>query len=963
MKCKLLFGLFGLVCAQMAWAQPGEFYENNGSVLCPPEIPPNIDAINFVNRGYFIINFTNEPPMWNPPATVPPFETQNTLHYTNANGAFMSCNQGFRMETFNQQTGRRPAATLFNAGTINCGTAETTNLFFGGVRFLAKATNIVSPGAVNMGYQSLFSLEGGSVNLTRGSVNMEQTGYSSISGFTFFSAGILDGYWGTGTNIINPAFEFETLPPWTPLHGVTNRNYQRFFQRLIQTNGLAYVSDLTVGSNRTVRAVFLKNTNSAFNVNVYFPIGATAVEWSWLGADAAGMPTNQNLYLFDYFGYYTNFYVVPNGVAGSRLTFIPWNYSFYSLQGQPLSLGQPALPSQPLGVFNSFTTTNQYSAYQALFEPTSVLVSDVAGQSITNLPGRVEIKADTTLNLSRSRISSLNYLLLKSTNHFEGSSGARIVSPFSDIHLRSTNGLLTVTNLLVPTLPRPEGRVDVWSGRWTNVIAGITNTYHVLFVDSHLAPISVGRIQDLTLRSTNTAGGDDSSLLISDVLNVTRDFLLEAKRITITTNGPGSPTATGEIHLHSGNILWSPATPRLEYLTNYGTITSVNTIFFGGSRASPYYSSTYNEPYQAFVNRGGVTNFGSLIWAKDFENTGTFHSSLGSVELKQNVNATLTNGAFVAAYNSIGIESGTLFISNHVLRAGHKLSLAATNGLSDGGVAAGNFWTAGDGFDLLVKPAAGDLLGTTVTNTAPQFAEVINRWAGEDRRCSNDGFTNNAALGRLILVGGHDSSFRFTGVGVSNALYVDYLEFQNYTTNRNALGDFIGVEIDSNMKIYFAQAVMNGESIAEKLDGRNGGRFCWVREYAGFYSSTNLVYADGSTNAFNAALVASCNLDSDGDGLVNCQDPEPIFVPSQYQLTASLTNVPADSLVLTWQTLGGASNSVWATADLVAPAWQWVTGFTAGSFQGPSVMVQYVTPRAGAPSRFYRVRVETDYSQ
>jgi hypothetical protein len=117
-----------------------------------------------------------------------------------------------------------------------------------------------------------------------------------------------------------------------------------------------------------------------------------------------------------------------------------------------------------------------------------------------------------------------------------------------------------------------------------------------------------------------------------------------------------------------------------------------------------------------------------------------------------------------------------------------------------------------------------------------------------------------------------------------NALYVDYLELRNFTTNIDFSGNFAGVQVDPNMTIYFAQAVMNGASVAERLSGANGGRFCWVSNYAGIYSATNIVYSDGTTNALNAALVQSRNLDSDCDTLPNSVDPEPIFLVT----TASL---------------------------------------------------------------------------
>src|ERR1051326_4112235 len=99
MNRKLLAGFTALA---LAWSALGQdlTYENSGLFSAPPEIPPNIDAPNFVNDGQFIINLTNQ--IWfQPPFQSPyPFEMQNTRNYTNIAGAFMSFNTGFRVDTF-----------------------------------------------------------------------------------------------------------------------------------------------------------------------------------------------------------------------------------------------------------------------------------------------------------------------------------------------------------------------------------------------------------------------------------------------------------------------------------------------------------------------------------------------------------------------------------------------------------------------------------------------------------------------------------------------------------------------------------------------------------------------------------------------------------------------------------------------------------------------------------------------
>ena len=108
-------------------------------------------------------------------------------------------------------------------------------------------------------------------------------------------------------------------------------------------------------------------------------------------------------------------------------------------------------------------------------------------------------------------------------------------------------------------------------------------------------------------------------------------------------------------------------------------------------------------------------------------------------------------------------------------------------------------------------------------------------------------------MGRLVLdVLGPNSLITFNGTGSSNAIYVDSIEFRDYLTNGiNQNYDFTSeLAINTNLVIYFAQAYVNGVSIAEKINtasiynGKNGGvvsngvvvkpgRLRWVPTYTG----------------------------------------------------------------------------------------------------------------------------------
>ena len=955
MKCKFPLGCLLLSLASANVHATSDFYVNDGVVLCPPQIPPQVDATNFVNNNFFNINFTN--------FVQQQYQTAGTWNYTN-NGV-MIANGGFRFDTAPTGSGtRRMAASFVNNGTISAGSAvNNTNLFAGLFFFTAglpklqiSATNVSLRSSTNIvGADGLFSLAGKNVDLNRAHIQMEGFDENPDSLFALFNTavpGLSAEYWGIGTNVMNPAANFEIPPPRTPPSLILRQSGFIGFQFLTMPAAKFYVQEFAVGTNRFVQAVFLSNTNDAILNNVYFPnTGAALVEWLGLATNqATGVVTTNHLYLSDTFGSFASNSVVTNfsyySVAG---TAIPVNYQFTRFNPYLFGLGAPFPDSSPAGVFDPVTVTNQFAAFGAVLSPTSVLLASLpaSGRSVTNMPGRVEITADHTLDLSFAEISALNYLRLKATNNISGMGGAAIVTPNSDINLATTNGSLAITNLLYPTVQRFTGTVDLWSGRWTNDFGGFNTRYSVLFVDSKLNPTAPSLVQDLTLRSTN--------VVISDVLNVTHNLMIEAERLTLVSNVPPAVVPTGQLNLLSSAITWPGSTPRLQFLTNNGSITALNSVFFGGSRTSPFFTSNYNEPYLAFVNRGTVTTEGSLIWANYFENSGQFGTGIGfgSISL-QSIDARLTNGGFVAVNGDVSITSGSLSVTNHLLQAGRVLTLSVTNNLTDTGFSNANSWVVGRGFNMPVKPVTGDLLGTTITETAQPGSENTHLLAGQDRGADSAGFSDNAALGRLVLDGrGPTSLFSFTGAGTNNALYVDYLDLRNFATNIDLSGNLTGVGIAGNMRIYYGQAVAGGTSVAERLNHANGDRLRWVASYAGIYSATNLVYPDGTTNAFNAALVQSCNQDSDGDGLVNCSDPTPILRSEDLGLTVTPTNVPSAGVVISWQTVPSSSNTVLYKTSSGGTIWTVLTNFVVGPVGGTISVFDPMT----SSSRFYRVEL------
>jgi hypothetical protein len=363
----------------------------------------------------------------------------------------------------------------------------------------------------------------------------------------------------------------------------------------------------------------------------------------------------------------------------------------------------------------------------------------------------------------------------------------------------------------------------------------------------------------------------------------------------------------------------------------------------GATNIVPFLFST------AFINNGIFMDQGTIMDAGNFESGGIVSNGIGSFTL-QSLTTTMTNGSLTAG-GDVSITASSVVTSNLFLQASRSLTLTATNLLTDTGPSPTNMsiWavgslSVGSGFNLPVKPVTGDLLGTTVTLSAPTNRNVVNSWAGMDRGLSTAGYTNNVAVGRLILdvssspIPGHNGVLTFNGATVSNALYVDELILTNFATHGNAtnLYNFPWLSIGNNMVVYFAQATENGNSVAEAIDnasknGANNGRLRWISSYTGYYSSTNLVSTNKNgtiiTNTVNAALASSPTIDSDSDGIPNSVDSTPFFLASQINLNSTVTNVPPKMVKVQWATIPNATNFVYYTTNFMSTNWLPYTNF------------------------------------
>src|ERR1035437_1014554 len=791
MKRLLLWILLTVLVAPLALATTNYINNTTVSIMSPPQVAPQIDASNFVNNGIFFITNVYLSTGVQPP---PPYQSWNTRNWTNANR--MAGDSGFRFDYFDS-VGQTNG---WSANFQNAGNANPTNAnIFGASYVLVAATNINNKGTMTVNGPSLMTLNGKNIDLTRGI-------FGAVGNETNDLAGVRDLYWGASESIFGRIYSGNLVqsspmlvttiqfPPGLPPSYVQIPQFLQFTNacgtNTICTNGFTiYATTNQVFLNGAIQSaidvLFLRQTNPAISTDVRFgnfagPGAEKIIQWQALQTNRVnGAVTTNRLFLTDSLG---DWFIPPTLVQTPAPIFIytlfaaarfrPINYSI--THSAPfgydtlLTLPPILLDPQVFSGTNSptFSTNVGWAATitGAAFPPDPT----IAGATWTNVPGRIEITASgagSYLDLTRTLMDGQSYLRLNSTNHFVGSTNAAIVSPVSDVYLNSTNGMMAISNLSTAFVPRMQGEIQAWSGRWTNIavllvtnpgppVTVLTNTigtlYTVTMVDSALAEKTPAEIQNLSLRSTN--------LLIGDVLNVFASLLVDTERLTITTNALHAPTPRGELNFTSGDILWSANLPNLQYLTNFGRISCSNSIYLGTSgQTPPWISGTFDAPYQSIVTHGPISSVACSIWAKYFEASDTNDTGIGPMTVRAD-SAIVTNGTFLVTDADIDFFTGSLLISNQVLQAGRGITLWATNYLDDGSLSNSvdvitnqNLWTVGQGFSLPLLPTNASLLATTITNTAFPNAEVDNYWAGRDYGCWPSGFVNTAALGRLIL--------------------------------------------------------------------------------------------------------------------------------------------------------------------------------------------------------------------
>src|SRR5205085_7379415 len=113
---------------------------------------------------------------------------------------------------------------------------------------------------------------------------------------------------------------------------------------------------------------------------------------------------------------------------------------------------------------------------------------NIPAGTVTNLPGRIEIIADS-LDISRTRFRADGLLKIEA-RHLVSSSNTVIDCENLSYALGSTNGNLKIQNLAEESVSRLKGYVYVWSGLWTNTENMVFTNYDTNATPPAATPIT-----------------------------------------------------------------------------------------------------------------------------------------------------------------------------------------------------------------------------------------------------------------------------------------------------------------------------------------------------------------------------------------------------------------------------------------------------------------------------------------
>lgn len=938
-------------------SQPIPLYENYGIIQDTPA--PEIDALAFANYGIFDVSSGSVP-----------YDFQNVRHFTNSGS--MQGYPGFRFDTAFTDRPRQPAEDFVN---------KATGTIVGSIWLLISATNIVNEGILTAGADGLVRLEGKTVNLRRSGLQVEPLGIDTGACRPMQSLPLVSSNEFTGDSSIIDAFAdintnglaIDTIISLNP-DGTVFVNAPQPVGTL--PSAKAYVrTNAVTPTNFTVQAVFVQAHDPDVTFDVKFarspaennpPFLVPIVRMSTTESNiVTGQTLRKSIYLLDRLS--------AEKVVGAETNLVYYtNLAANTLVPSPLFVTRDApcdyanarttnaLVTTNLFYDSSFSNTivtNMNASYIARVLATASQPLAVPGATLSNLASRVEIRAEN-LDLTKTRMRADGIVRIQTDNLIASTNAVLAVANLT-YDLNAREHPLLIKDLAVPQIRTFAGTISAWCGYWTNqtgstvtnvgpdpndptitVTNVATNTidvaYHALFVDNRISTVGIVSVNDLVLRSKEVIFSDkmtvnESFTVLSDTFTVAPEGNLRLPGVMLT--GLGQGTGRGVDSLAGTNL------PNLVILTNLGAIEAAGSINLGNDRP---------KPYQRIVNHGTLRAAGGqILQSQEFENTGEVY---GGSSLSLVTQAGRLEGGTFTSEGDIRLTGLDLKLRNHK-QSSSALYITITNSLSDSGGGANNSLACNAGFNLLIKPAYGALLGTKLSSTAPKYVSILHLWAAEDRGAVPEGFTNNAAVGRLSLDVGYDAALTFAGTGGSNAIYVDFLELSANITN-----DLAGtLDIRPGFVIYFADANVP----VEQLDGQLNGKLRWVKDYSdGPNSSVDVLLRSGKTTHMNRALRLSSTLDSDGDGIPNGFDPYPLDPdPIPVGPVTVSSWVPLEATVPT-KVVGNVVWQIEYATRLNEPDWQVYGRYTNYVPSNGSFLLSIPDPLPhGEQQRFYRVKL------
>jgi hypothetical protein len=496
------------------------------------------------------------------------------------------------------------------------------------------------------------------------------------------------------------------------------------------------------------------------------------------------------------------------------------------------------------------------------------LTQELFGSAVVDIPdptaepARIDIEG-SQVDLTDARIRAEGMFTLAATNLAGGALAGRDWGA-ANASLGATNGSLLISNIFPQSFTRLRGDIFAWSANWylVQTNATVTNNvaFHLLVVDQSLQGSFNPTVRNLALTG-------QESIDVEDPITVLNQALFETTNLTINS--------TVYLTQNASSFFGTNVPVMKELFVNTNGVLEVDNVLDLGLDPTTNQISPANRQIYAI---SGIGNFGQieattlLFQSELFENDGVITSG-GSMTIEAETldmglaltnqrNTMLVDGNLILSAANIGVTNSTIITGYTNAGSGGSLTLQTT---SDGqitdfvpstpttGSVLNNFWQVTDGFNLPVKPATGDLFGTEI-KTIANSTTAQHIWAGRgDYTNVADGFTNNVVIGHLLLSWQSTNALlHFTGAGISNGMYVDYLELDTNSLYSTSTGYKSGLVIDPNLTIYFADCNFPIEKITN-------ARLVWVTNFWGPNSTTWVTNRTNTSQvcAVNAALADS----------------------------------------------------------------------------------------------------------